>query len=94
VRSSWTALVDLPVWLTYSWSVVIRARSILAVLAAVSAGCAVVKPYQRERLASAAMESPFDDDRAAGEYKDKVQQAKTGGGLPGAAPGGGCGCTQ
>jgi hypothetical protein len=32
--------------------------------------------------------------RAAGAYKDKGQQAKTGGGLPGAAPGGGCGCTQ
>ena len=25
---------------------------------------------------------------------DKVAQSKTGGGLPGGAPGGGCGCTQ
>jgi hypothetical protein len=57
-------------------------------------GCVAVKPYQRENLAAPAMESPFADDRAGGEYKDKVTQTRTGGGLPGGAPGGGCGCTQ
>ena len=67
---------------------------LVAWLAAMLAGCAAVRPHERETLASPAMESPFGDDRAGGEYSDRVTQAKTGGGLPGAAPGGGCGCTQ
>lgn len=65
-----------------------------AVLVIALAGCVTVRPHERERLASPAMQSPFVDDRAAGEHGDKVTQAKTGGGLPGGAPGGGCGCTQ
>ena len=56
--------------------------------------CTTIKPYQRERLASPTMESPFSDDRAAGPEKDRVVESKTGGGLGGAAVGGGCGCTQ
>jgi uncharacterized protein DUF4266 len=76
-----------------------RRRAAIAIavacgMAAAASGCAVVKPHQRERLAAPAMESVFEDDRAGGEHKDKIVQSKTGGGLPGGAPGGGCGCTQ
>ena len=59
-----------------------------------AAGCVAVKPYQREHLAAPAMASPFGDERSGGEYHDKVVQSRSGGGLPGDAPGGGCGCTQ
>jgi hypothetical protein len=64
-------------------------------LAAGSIGCAPVRPWQREALASPAMtESPFGDPYLEAAYRDKVVQSTTGGGLPGGAPGGGCGCTQ
>jgi hypothetical protein len=36
----------------------------------------------------------FSDDGVAGEYRARVLESRTGGGLPGAAPGGGCGCTH
>ena len=56
--------------------------------------CARVQPWQRERLASPAMLSPFGDVGWNTAYQAKVLESKTGGGLPGSAPGGGCGCTQ
>ena len=73
-----------------------RLASLLLVAAALlCAGCATVRPWQREALASPAMaEAPFGDPWIVGAYRDKVVQSTTGGGLPGAAPGGGCGCTQ
>ena len=63
---------------------------------AVFAGCARVKPWQRERLASPAMQAAAAGgmNSADGAYRAKVLESKTGGGLPGTAPGGGCGCTQ
>jgi hypothetical protein len=58
-------------------------------------GCARVKPWQRERLASPAMQAALGAmDSVDGVYRAKVLESKTGGGLPGTAPGGGCGCTQ
>lgn len=57
-------------------------------------GCAVVKPWERGKLASPAMEARFGEDGFAGEYRGKMLESKLGGGLPGDAPGGGCGCTQ
>jgi hypothetical protein len=66
----------------------------LIVLGVVAASCTTIRPYQRERLAAPTMISPFSDDRAAGGEKDRVVESKTGGGLGGAAVGGGCGCTQ
>lgn len=56
--------------------------------------CARVKPWQRERLATAAMVVPMAEATLAAGYRAKVLESKTGGGLPGVAPGGGCGCTQ
>ncbi len=71
------------------------ARVALAALALSAAGaCARVKPYQREHLASPAMTVRFAEEGFPGEYRAKVVESKTGGGLPGDAPGGGCGCTQ
>jgi hypothetical protein len=59
------------------------------------AGCARVKPWQRGRLASPAMQSMLASGNAVDVgYRAKVLESKTGGGLPGTAPGGGCGCTQ
>ncbi|HTE52086.1 MAG TPA: DUF4266 domain-containing protein [Kofleriaceae bacterium] len=58
------------------------------------ASCARVRPYQREHLASPAMTVRFAEEGFPGEYRAKVVESKTGGGLPGDAPGGGCGCTQ
>jgi hypothetical protein len=40
------------------------------------------------------MQARFGEDGFAGDYRAKVLESKTGGGLPGDAPGGGCGCTQ
>jgi hypothetical protein len=57
-------------------------------------GCAAVKPYERERLAAPCMQSPFDRSDLDAAYQDKLMQTRTGGGLPGDAPGGGCGCVQ
>jgi hypothetical protein len=68
-------------------------RVLVATFLLVTGGCLTVRPHERELLASPEMVSPFGDDRAAGEHGDQVTQAKTGGSLPGAAPGGGCGCT-
>jgi hypothetical protein len=61
---------------------------------AVSSGCAGVAPYQREYLAKPCMDARFSEQGLAGEYQAKVIETTTGGGLPGDAPGGGCGCTQ
>lgn len=57
-------------------------------------GCAAVKPWEREKLASPCMRNPFGKSALAGAYEDKLTQTKTAGGLPGDAPGGGCGCVQ
>jgi Domain of unknown function (DUF4266) len=65
---------------------------LMAVLGAT--GCGGVKPWQREQLASRAMRPPFADPNLEGIYRTKVVESTTGGSLPGAAPGGGCGCSQ
>jgi uncharacterized protein DUF4266 len=65
---------------------------LLAVLGAT--GCGGVKPWQREQLASRVMRPPFADPNLEGIYRTKVVESTTGGSLPGAAPGGGCGCSQ
>jgi hypothetical protein len=57
-------------------------------------GCATVKPWEKEKLASPCMASPFGRTSLSSEYEDKLLQTKTAGGLPGDAPGGGCGCVQ
>jgi hypothetical protein len=57
-------------------------------------GCVRVHAWERQRLASWAMADPFAETELAGQYRSKVVESKTGGGLPGTAPGGGCGCTQ
>ena len=68
--------------------------AVLAVLAASVCGCANVKQYERERLASPAMARGLGETGLAAEYGAKLWESRTGGGLPGDAPGGGCGCTQ
>jgi hypothetical protein len=60
----------------------------------VSCGCATVKPWQREYLAKKCMETRFGEEGLSGQYWPKLTETVTGGGLPGDAPGGGCGCTQ
>jgi Domain of unknown function (DUF4266) len=57
-------------------------------------GCAAVKPYEREALSSPCMRSPFSSSALEAEYQDKLIQTRAAGGLPGDAPGGGCGCVQ
>lgn len=58
------------------------------------AGCAPVKPWERGKIASPAMQQKLGEQGVRGAYRAKVLESKTGGGLPGEAPGGGCGCTQ
>lgn len=60
----------------------------------VSSGCARVKPWQRERLAAPCMSKQMGETGFSGAYRAKLTESKTGGGVPGSAPGGGCGCTQ
>jgi hypothetical protein len=72
---------------------VLRAASLALVLAALSGACATVRPHERQRLASPSMQPPFGEPGVA-EHDDKTVQTRTGGALPGAVAGGGCGCTQ
>lgn len=64
------------------------------VWALAATGCVQVKPWQRELLASPAMNPALLDTELSGTYRAKAMESKTAGGLPGTAPGGGCGCTQ
>jgi hypothetical protein len=68
--------------------------ALLALVALLAAGCARVRPWQRSRLASVPMVNPLVGEGLEGRYRAKVLESKTGGGAPGIAPGGGCGCTQ
>jgi hypothetical protein len=71
------------------------ARSYLLVLLACAApGCVRVSGVQREKLASPSMMVGLGDAGMAGSYRAKFVESKSGGGLPGSAPGGGCGCAQ
>lgn len=58
------------------------------------AGCVRVHAWERGRLASWSMTDPFEATQLAAQYRSKLLESKTGGGLPGSAPGGGCGCSQ
>jgi hypothetical protein len=69
-------------------------RRLCALGCLLACGCAAVKPYEREKLASPCMRSPFAPSALEAEYQDKLIQTRTAGGLPGDAPGGGCGCVQ
>jgi hypothetical protein len=68
--------------------------SLLTLTMLAQAGCVAVKPWQREHLARRCMTARFGEDGMAGQYAAKVIETTTGGGLPGDAPGGGCGCSQ
>ena len=57
-------------------------------------GCASVRAWEREHMASPAMQAGFVDPGFDRIYRAKVLESRTAGGLPGSAPGGGCGCTQ
>lgn len=72
-----------------SWPIVT-----VIVLSVVVMGCARVRPWQRERLASPAMTWPQAESPIAGGHRAKLLESRTGGGVPGVAAGGGCGCTQ
>ncbi len=79
-------------------SVPLRPRTLNAIAAALltlaSGGCAPVRPWQRGRLASPAMAVPLADAPVAVGYRAKLLESRMGGGVPGIAAGGGCGCTQ
>ena|SRR5688572_13115671 len=57
-------------------------------------GCATVHPYQRSQLASPEMTPDFGDRDLTDQYQAKSLESRTATGLPGSAPGGGCGCSQ
>lgn len=59
-----------------------------------TASCTVVRPWERGRLAAPAMVEPLAERRMVTQYRAKVLESRTGGGLPGTASGGGCGCSQ
>jgi len=67
-----------------------RGLALLAALAAVSSGCATVKPWQRSRLADPCM--TFEANANMTAYAAHWQEAREGssGGMGG--QGGGCGC--
>lgn len=69
--------------------------SILLLLSSLFAsGCVRVTAAQREKLASASMTVGLGEQGMTGPYHAKFVESKTAGGLPGSAPGGGCGCAQ
>ncbi len=68
-------------------------RRLLLLAALAAAGCATVRPWQRERLASPAMQfevDPFADEQEA-SIREITEGSTFAGGGPGGA-GGGCGC--
>jgi len=69
-----------------------KSALLIALITLTGSACRVVAPYEREQLAHPVMRDPFVDGDAA--YQNKLIQTRTGGGLPGTAVGGGCGCTQ
>jgi hypothetical protein len=71
-----------------------RTPGVLAILLLAAEGCATVRPWEREHLAKPCMEADLGQSLMAAQYQEKVVESTTGGGLPGQAPGGGCGCTQ
>jgi hypothetical protein len=75
---------------------VARRGALFAVLLGITlvVGCAPVRAWERGTLSSPAMEQRLGEQGTKGSYRAKVLESKTGGGLPGDAPGGGCGCTQ
>lgn len=66
---------------------------VVGVLSSASA-CANVKAWQRGELAKPCMTAGLGEEKLHAQYKAKVLETTTGSGLPGDAPGGGCGCTQ
>lgn len=70
-----------------------RLPAILVFLTAV-AGSAPVAPWQRRALACPAMAWPLAEPAVVAEYRGKLLESRAGGGVPGRAIGGGCGCTQ
>ena len=53
-----------------------------------------MKPYERGRLASPAMNPRLGDQETNDFYRAKMLESRTATGLPGMSPGGGCGCSQ
>jgi hypothetical protein len=68
--------------------------AVLCVLLLPLGGCVRVKPWERARLASPTMAPPWAEEGMVADYDAKLLETKTGAGLAGGAPGGGCGCTQ
>ena len=69
--------------------------AVVAVAVAMPAsGCVSVRAWEREHMAGPAMQAGFVDPGFDRIYRAKVLESRTAGGLPGSAPGGGCGCTQ
>jgi len=68
-----------------------RVRHVLsAILLLLCAGCATVKPYEREHLARSDMQLDRDPDLASGSDHAGAYREGTGGAV--GASGGGCGC--
>jgi hypothetical protein len=72
----------------------VTVAAVVAAAAIAGGGCAAVRPWEREHMASPAMQAGFVDPGFDRLYRAKVLESRTAGGLPGSAPGGGCGCTQ
>jgi hypothetical protein len=62
----------------------------LAMVIALGAGCAIVKPYQREHLARRSMVS--DHDPGEGRFAQHARGSREGADGGTGEPGGGCGC--
>jgi hypothetical protein len=68
--------------------------SFLLGMAIVAMGCVRVRPVDRGLLASPCMQAGLGESGLTAGYRAKFVESKSAGGLPGNAPGGGCGCAQ
>lgn len=68
--------------------------ALLILISLAGPACVRVKALERERLSAPSMTIGFGEDGLARAYRAKFVESKTAGGLPGSAPGGGCGCAQ
>jgi hypothetical protein len=71
----------------------LRGSVVLLMLLGASA-CSAVKATERGNLARASMQVGLGEEGFSASYRAKLVESRMGAGLPGSAPGGGCGCAQ
>jgi hypothetical protein len=68
--------------------------ALFTVVLLTAGGCVRVQAAERGLLASPSMVVGLGEEDLVSGYRAKYVESRTAGGMPGSAPGGGCGCAQ